>query len=95
MSYWFIPVAILIYFAILIVISYFTSRNSDNNSFFIGERKSPWYIVPADDKENTRLIISQILIDTFKKLKMSYPKPSKEHLRELKSIRKSLEKESL
>ena len=57
--------------------------------------KSPWYIVPADDKENTRLIISQILIDTFKKLKMSYPKPSKEHLRELKSIRKSLEKESL
>ena len=35
---------------------------------------APWYAVPADDKENARLIVSQIIIDTFKGLKMAYPK---------------------
>jgi PPK2 family polyphosphate:nucleotide phosphotransferase len=51
---------------------------------------APWYVVPADDKENARLIISQIILDTFKSLKLSYPKPSAEHLRELQMIRKQL-----
>lgn len=37
---------IAIYFGIILTISYFTSRHSsDNNSFFLGNRKSPWYIV--------------------------------------------------
>ena len=36
---------------------------------------APWYVVPADDKKNSRLIISQIILDTFKPLEMSYPKP--------------------
>lgn len=36
---------ILAYFSILIVISWFTSKKADNNSFFIGNRKSPWYVV--------------------------------------------------
>ena len=35
---------------------------------------APWYVVPADDKENARLIISQIVLDTFDGLKMNYPK---------------------
>ena len=34
----------------------------------------PWYVIPADDKENARLIVSQIVLQTFDKLKMSYPK---------------------
>ena len=34
---------------------------------------APWYVVPADDKENARLIISQIVVDTFKALDMRYP----------------------
>lgn len=34
------------------------------------------YVVPADDKENARLIISQIILDTFEGLKMAYPKTS-------------------
>lgn len=34
---------------------------------------SPWYVVPADDKENARLIVSQIVLDMFESLKMSYP----------------------
>jgi PPK2 family polyphosphate:nucleotide phosphotransferase len=53
---------------------------------------APWYVIPADDKENARLIISQIVIDTFRSLKMAYPKPSAKHRRDLKSIRKTLEK---
>jgi len=54
--------------------------------------KSPWYIVPADDKENARLIISQTILDTLKGLKMSYPKPDAKRLKELKGMRGSLNK---
>ncbi len=53
---------------------------------------APWYIVPADDKENARLIISQIILDTLDSLKMSYPEPGKAHRKELQSIRKLLAK---
>src|SRR5450631_4043948 len=37
---------------------------------------SPWYVVPADDKENARLIVSRIILDTFDGLNMTYPKTS-------------------
>jgi PPK2 family polyphosphate:nucleotide phosphotransferase len=53
---------------------------------------APWYVVPADDKENARLIVSQIILDTLKSLKLSYPEISKAHRKELQSIRKSLAK---
>jgi PPK2 family polyphosphate:nucleotide phosphotransferase len=53
---------------------------------------SPWYIVPADDKQNARLIVSRIIVDTLAALQMSYPKLSKTRLRELESIRKKLAK---
>jgi PPK2 family polyphosphate:nucleotide phosphotransferase len=55
-------------------------------------RDTPWYVVPADDKENTRLIVSQIVLDTFEELKMTYPKTSAKRRRELLSIRKQLAK---
>lgn len=51
---------------------------------------APWYIIPADDKENARLAISQIIVDALKELKMSYPKPNAKRRQELNSIRKSL-----
>ena len=51
-----------------------------------------WYIVPADDKENARLIVSQIILDTLKELKMSYPEPTKARRKELLSIRTLLAK---
>ncbi len=54
-------------------------------------RDSPWYIVPADDKDNTRLIVSQIILETVKKLKLSYPKMDQEHRAELLTIRSQLE----
>ena len=53
---------------------------------------APWYVVPADDKENARLIVSQIVLDTFEDLKMAYPKTSAERKQELLAIRKQLSK---
>jgi len=53
---------------------------------------APWYIVPADDKQNAHLIVSQILLDVFKRLDLSYPKPDAKRLRELQAIRKQLSK---
>ena len=53
---------------------------------------SPWYVVPADDKENARLIVSQIVLDTFEGLKMTYPRTSAKRRHELLSIRKRLAK---
>jgi PPK2 family polyphosphate:nucleotide phosphotransferase len=55
-------------------------------------RDAPWYVVPADDKENARLIVSQILLDTLEGLKMTYPKAGAERRHELLSIRKQLAK---
>jgi len=44
---------------------------------------APWYIVPADNKKETRLIVSKIILDTLEKLKMSYPRPDKARQKEL------------
>ena len=51
---------------------------------------SPWYVVPADDKENARLIVSQIVVDTLEGIGMHYPKTTVERARELQSIRDGL-----
>jgi PPK2 family polyphosphate:nucleotide phosphotransferase len=55
--------------------------------------EAPWYIVPADDKENARLIVSQIILDTLDGLGMSYPEVDKARRKELLSIRNQLESE--
>lgn len=51
---------------------------------------APWYVVPADDKENARLIISRIVLDTFKALKMHYPKAGAKRREELRMIHRHL-----
>jgi PPK2 family polyphosphate:nucleotide phosphotransferase len=56
-------------------------------------KHAPWYIVPADDKQNARLIISQIVVDALDSLKMSYPKAEKHQRHELEKIRRKLEAE--
>jgi PPK2 family polyphosphate:nucleotide phosphotransferase len=53
---------------------------------------APWYVVPADDKENARLIVSQIVLDALEGLKMTFPKPNAKRRQELQSIRKRLAK---
>jgi PPK2 family polyphosphate:nucleotide phosphotransferase len=55
-------------------------------------KHAPWYVVPADDKENARLIVSQIVLDALGDLKLSYPKTTEKRRQELKSIRKLLTK---
>ena len=50
----------------------------------------PWYVVPADDKDNARLIVSQIVVDTLEGLNMSYPETSPERHKELEAIRQEL-----
>ena len=45
-------------------------------------RDAPWYVVPADDKEKARVIVSQIVLDALGKLKLSYPKTTEKRLRE-------------
>ena len=54
---------------------------------------APWYVVPADDKDDARLIVSQIVLDLFHEFKMAWPKTTPKRERELEAIRKLLEKE--
>ncbi|MHB1094180.1 ADP-polyphosphate phosphotransferase [Thiobacillus sp.] len=51
---------------------------------------APWYVVPADDKENARLIISRIVLDTFRSLKMHYPETDARRREVLLKIREEL-----
>ncbi len=53
---------------------------------------APWYVVPADDKENARLVVSQVLLEVLDGLKLNCPKPSVSHRGELQAIRKLLAK---
>jgi len=53
---------------------------------------APWYVVPADDKANARLIISRVILDTLKALRLSYPEADKARRKELQSIRRLLAK---
>ena len=57
-------------------------------------KEAPWYAVPADDKENARLIVSQIVVDRLEALDMHYPPTSPERRAELQAIRKRLTKVS-
>ncbi len=55
-----------------------------------GTHHAPWYVVPADDKDNARLIVSRIVLDALEDLKMAYPKSTAKRRKELQSIRKLL-----
>src|SRR5881296_2756411 len=55
-------------------------------------RHAPWYVVPADDKPNARLIVSRIVVDALDALDMSYPEPDAARRRELQAIRRRLAK---
>ena len=55
-------------------------------------RQAPWFVVPADDKQNARLIVSRVVLDSMKSLKMRYPSPDAARLKELQRIRGELVK---
>ena len=54
---------------------------------------APWYVVPADHKWFTRLIVAQVVVDTLERLGLEYPKVDAERKKELAEARKALEAE--
>ncbi len=54
---------------------------------------APWYVIPADDKKNARLLVAEAIVEMLEGLKMSYPQPDRAHRKELKSIRQTLANE--
>jgi PPK2 family polyphosphate:nucleotide phosphotransferase len=53
-------------------------------------KHAPWYVIPADDKANARLIISEIILDTLDRLGLAYPELSDELKNELRALRQQL-----
>jgi PPK2 family polyphosphate:nucleotide phosphotransferase len=51
---------------------------------------APWYVVPADNKWYTRLIVASVVVETLASLNLSYPKVGAEKRRELAAARKAL-----
>jgi PPK2 family polyphosphate:nucleotide phosphotransferase len=56
-------------------------------------KNAPWYVVPADDKKDAWLIISQIIMDSIEKLKLEFPVPDRKLKKELEQARKILKDE--
>jgi PPK2 family polyphosphate:nucleotide phosphotransferase len=56
-------------------------------------KQAPWYVVPADRKKDARLIISSVILEALRGLKMSYPKPDKKRRKELQITHQMLMKE--
>jgi len=54
-------------------------------------RHAPWYVVPADDKHDARLIVSRIVVDTLRQLRMRFPSPAR--ATDLAAMRRRLERE--
>jgi PPK2 family polyphosphate:nucleotide phosphotransferase len=53
-------------------------------------KDAPWFVVPADDKLSTRLIVSHIVLEKLDSMKLAFPKVSDERRTELEAIRASL-----
>ena len=56
-------------------------------------KHAPWYVVPADNKWFTRLVISTVIVDTLESLDLEYPKVDQEKRKKLEEARKQLAKE--
>jgi hypothetical protein len=54
---------------------------------------APWYVVPADHKWFTRLVISAVILDTLEELDLSYPKVDPAERKELEAAKDELLKE--
>ena len=52
--------------------------------------QAPWYVVPADNKWFTRLVISTVVVDTLESLDLSYPKVDDAKKKELEAAKKEL-----
>lgn len=54
-------------------------------------KHAPWYVVPADNKWFTRLVISTVIVDALESLDLAYPKVDDAKLKELRAAKKVLE----
>jgi len=52
--------------------------------------EAPWYVVPADNKWFTRVVVAAAIVDTLASLNLHYPKVSKEKLKELVAAKRAL-----
>ena len=52
---------------------------------------APWYVIPADDKNNMRLIVAQVILKHLKELDMKFPEVSEERIAEFEKFREMLE----
>lgn len=57
--------------------------------------KNPWYVIPADDKKNMRLIVAQIMIENLKQLKMSYPEPDEARKQTLLALIETIKQQNM
>jgi hypothetical protein len=53
-------------------------------------KHSPWYVVPADNKWFSRMIVASAIIDTLASLDLAYPRVSKEQLKEIADAKQIL-----
>jgi len=58
-------------------------------------KKAPWFVVPADDKKNLRLIVGKIIEEELKKMDMTYPDSSPERAEELHRFINIIENQNL
>jgi PPK2 family polyphosphate:nucleotide phosphotransferase len=54
------------------------------------KRRAPWYVVPADDKQNARLIVSEVIVEALRSLHLEYPRLDASKRKELQAIRRLL-----
>ena len=54
---------------------------------------SPWYVVPADNKWYTRLVVAAAIVDTLQDLKLAYPKVDPQKRKQLQAARAELDKQ--
>ena len=55
---------------------------------------APWYVIPADQKPQARLIVSQVILETLKDLELKYPASDPAQKADLKKFRQALSKPS-
>ena len=56
---------------------------------------APWYVVPADHKPFTRLIVAAAIVEAVEKLDLEYPKPTHEQMKDLAAAREELGAEAV
>jgi len=57
--------------------------------------QNPWYVVPADDKKNMRLLVAKIISENLKKLNLSYPEPDSVRKQTLLGLIETIKKQNL